>query len=85
MQVTPFCSVEQEALLMPTLSNCTWADGILPYADMPAADADKGKGLHAMADYLGLNIDETMAFGDGGDDFHRSGGRHRCCDGPCGR
>ncbi|MFU2520034.1 MAG: LCP family protein, partial [Clostridiales bacterium] len=34
-----------------------------------AAQADKGKGLQAMADYLGLNIDETMAFGDGGNDI----------------
>ena len=25
--------------------------------------------LHAMADYLGLNIKETMAFGDGGNDI----------------
>ena len=69
LQVTPFCSVEQEALLMPTLSNCTSGRWHPAFTDITAADADKGKGLHAMADYLGLNIDETMAFGDGGNDI----------------
>ncbi len=43
--------------------------GVDCVTDITAADADKGKGLHAMADYLGLNIDETMAFGDGGNDI----------------
>ena len=64
LQVTPFCSVEQEALLMPTLRNCTSGRWHPAFTDITAADADKGKGLHAMADYLGLNIEETMAFGD---------------------
>ena len=69
LQVTPFCSVEQETLLMPTLRNCTSGRWHPAFTDITAADADKGKGLHAMADYLGLNIDETMAFGDGGNDI----------------
>ena len=69
LQVTPFCSVEQEALLMPTLRNCTSGRWHPAFTDITAADADKGKGLHAMADYLGLNIEETMAFGDGGNDI----------------
>ena len=69
LQVTPFCTVEQEALLMPTLRNCTSGRWHPAFTDITAADADKGKGLHAMADYLGLNIDETMAFGDGGNDI----------------
>ena len=69
LQVTPFCSVEQETLLMPTLRNCTSGRWHPAFTDITAADADKGKGLHAMADYLGLNIEETMAFGDGGNDI----------------
>ena len=60
LQVTPFCSVEQEALLMPTLRNCHLGQMASCLTDITAADADKGKGLHAMADYLGLNIEETM-------------------------
>ena len=69
LQVTPFCSEEQEKLLMPTLQNCTSGRWHPAFTDITAADADKGKGLHAMADYLGLNISETMAFGDGGNDI----------------
>ena len=69
LQVTPFCTVEQEALLMPTLANCTSGRWHPAFTDITARGADKGKGLHAMADYLGLNIEETMAFGDGGNDI----------------
>lgn len=69
LQVTPFCTVEQETLLMPTLANCTSGRWHPAFTDITARGADKGKGLHAMADYLGLNIEETMAFGDGGNDI----------------
>lgn len=69
LQVTPFCTVEQEALLMPTLENCTSGRWHPAFTDITARGADKGKGLQAMADYLGLNIEETMAFGDGGNDI----------------
>lgn len=69
LQVTPFCTVEQESLLMPTLTNCTSGRWHPAFTDITAGDADKGKGLHSMADYLGLDISETMAFGDGGNDI----------------
>lgn len=69
LQITPFCSVEQEAALMPTLTNCTSGRWHPAFTDITAGDADKGKGLHAMAAYLDLDIDETMAFGDGGNDI----------------
>ncbi len=69
LQLTPFCTAEQEAQLMPTLDNCTSGRWHPAFTDITAGDADKGKGLHAMAQYLGLNISETMAFGDGGNDI----------------
>lgn len=69
LQLTPFCSVEQESELMPSLENCTSGRWHPAFTDITAAQADKGKGLQALADYLGLNIDETMAFGDGGNDI----------------
>ena len=69
LQITPFCTLEQEALLMPTLENCTSGRWHPAFTDITARGADKGKGLQAMADYLGLNIEETMAFGDGGNDI----------------
>lgn len=69
LQLTPFCSAEQEAALMPTLDNCTSGRWHPAFTDITAGDADKGKGLHAMAEYLGLDVEETMAFGDGGNDI----------------
>lgn len=69
LQLTPFCSIEQESELMLSLENCTSGRWHPAFTDITAAQADKGKGLQAMADYLGLNIDETMAFGDGGNDI----------------
>ena len=39
------------------------------FTDITALEADKGKGLVAMAQYSGFNVDETMAFGDGGNDI----------------
>lgn len=69
LQLTPFCSEEQEALLMPTLECCTSGRWHPAFTDITTLGADKGSGLHAMADYLGLNIEETMAFGDGGNDL----------------
>lgn len=69
LQLTPFCTEEQEAALMPTLNNCTSGRWHPAFTDITAGNADKGKGLHAMAEYLGLDIAETMAFGDGGNDI----------------
>lgn len=69
LQLTPFCNVEQEKALLPTLDNCTSGRWHPAFTDITAGDADKGKGLYAMADYLGLDIRETMAFGDGGNDI----------------
>ena len=39
------------------------------FTDLTSKYADKGQGLVSMAEYLGLNISETMAFGDGGNDI----------------
>ena len=45
LQVTPFCTVEQDALLMPTLENCTSGRWHPAFTDITARGADKGKGL----------------------------------------
>mgnify|MGYP000837241328 CR=1 FL=1 len=69
LQLTPFCSAEQEADLMLRLSNCTSGRWHPAFTDITSGEADKGKGLQVMAEYLGLDISETMAFGDGGNDM----------------
>ena len=68
LQLSPFCSAAQEASLFPTLQNCNSGRWHPAFTDITASDADKGKGLRKMAEYLGLDISETAAFGDGGND-----------------
>ena len=60
---------KQEADLMLRLSNCTSGRWHPAFTDITSGEADKGKGLQVMAEYLGLDISETMAFGDGGNDI----------------
>ncbi len=69
IQFTPIISREQETALMPLLPHCKAARWSGLFADINSVDADKGRGLESMAGHLGLDISETMAFGDGGNDI----------------
>lgn len=69
LQMTPFISEEQEALIMSNLKDCTSGRWCLDFTDITCKAADKGKGLLAMAEHEGFNIADTMAFGDGGNDI----------------
>ena len=69
LQFSPFVTAEGEAALMARLPGCTSGRWHPAFCDITSADADKGKGLEAMAARLGLDISETMAFGDGGNDL----------------
>lgn len=68
LQLTPFFSAEHEAELMPRLSGCVSGRWHPAFTDITSRQADKGKGLEAMARFLGIDISQTMAFGDGGND-----------------
>lgn len=68
LQITPFITHEQEARLMPSLANCNSGRWCAAFTDITDADADKGKGIEAIAKHEGFDIGETMAFGDGGND-----------------
>lgn len=68
LQLTPFFSAEYEKEIMEKMPGCVSGRWNPAFTDITAEQADKGKGLEAMAQYLGLNISETMAFGDGGND-----------------
>ena len=69
LQFSPFVTVGQEAGLMSRMPYCVSARWHPDFTDVTAREADKGRGLAAMAQYLGLDISETMAFGDGGNDM----------------
>ncbi len=68
LQFSPFISLEHETALMPHMNHCVSGRWHPAFTDITAKEADKGKGLAAMAKHLGLDISETMAFGDGGND-----------------
>ena len=69
LQVTPFTTEEQEARLMPHLESCTAGRWHPEFIDITASGIDKAQGLCEMAEYMGLSMEETMSFGDGGNDI----------------
>lgn len=69
LQLTPFFSNEYEAQLMPLMPQCISGRWHPAFTDITAATAGKDNGMKAMTDHLGIDISETMAFGDGGNDI----------------
>ena len=59
---------DYERELMSRLPGCTSGRWHPAFTDITAKGADKGEGLLAMASHQGLNPQQTMAFGDGGND-----------------
>lgn len=69
LQMTPFITAEQEALLARHVSHCTFGRWHPEFVDITRDHIDKARGLREMAAHLGLDISQTMAFGDGGNDI----------------
>ncbi len=68
LQLTAFFTKDYEEKLMPRIPGCISGRWHPAFTDITAEDADKGKGILAMAAHLGLDPQCTMAFGDGGND-----------------
>ncbi|WP_172276220.1 Cof-type HAD-IIB family hydrolase [Xylanibacter muris] len=68
LQFSPFIDTDHEHDLMQRMSGCVSGRWHPEFTDITSQKADKGKGLIAMARHIGLDISETMAFGDGGND-----------------
>lgn len=69
LQITPFLNEREERDILPHLPGCTSARWYPAFCDVTSASADKANGISAIASHLGIGIDETMAFGDGGNDM----------------
>ena len=69
LQMTPFITTEQEALLACHVSHCTFGRWHPEFVDITRDHIDKARGLREMAAHLGIDISQTMAFGDGGNDI----------------
>lgn len=68
MQVTSFFNFQHEQIFMPKIKTCVAGRWSPEFVDITSVNADKGKGLASVANHLGIDIKETMAFGDGGND-----------------
>lgn len=69
LQLTPFFPEHHEQELMAKVPRCTSGRWHPEFTDITAKEADKGKGLITMAEYLKIDISHTIAFGDGGNDL----------------
>jgi Cof subfamily protein (haloacid dehalogenase superfamily) len=67
-QMTPFITVEEEKEMRPRISNCEIERWHPAFADITAKGNTKQKGMNEILRHFGLLREETMAFGDGGND-----------------
>ena len=68
VQLTPIIGEDAERRLMPLLPSCVSARWYPAFTDITAVGADKGTALKTVAAHLGIDIKDTIAFGDGGND-----------------
>ncbi len=68
-QLSPFFSSEHEEKLMPLIPGCVSGRWHPAFTDITSIAADKGNGLLAMAAALDIDLRQTIAFGDGGNDI----------------
>lgn len=68
-QLTAFFKDYQENEVMSLMQNCTAVRWYPTFADIIASGVDKGVGIDQFCDYFGFTREETMAFGDGGNDI----------------
>lgn len=69
LQISPFFDDKEEAEVMSEVNDCVSSRWHPAFTDITNIDADKGKALLAMCRHEGFKVDETMAFGDGGNDL----------------
>lgn len=68
-QLTAFFKDYQEEEIMSRLSHCSVMRWYPTFADIIAKGVDKSVGIDQFCDYYGFSLEETMAFGDGGNDI----------------
>ncbi len=68
VQMTAFVTEEQEPEYMQGTTGSHGSRWYPTFVDVTASSADKAKGIEKMAGLMGIDVAETMAFGDGGND-----------------
>lgn len=68
-QLTPFITEAEENEVKPDIPRCEIGRWYPSFADITAKGNTKQRGIDAIIGHFGLKLDETMAFGDGGNDI----------------
>ncbi|MDD2436591.1 MAG: Cof-type HAD-IIB family hydrolase [Massilibacteroides sp.] len=68
-QLIAFFDVDQEKRIMEILSGCESTRWCSLFTDVVPSGSNKSVGIDRLLEYYGISIEETMAFGDGGNDI----------------
>ncbi|NDV58974.1 Cof-type HAD-IIB family hydrolase [Bacteroides sp. 519] len=68
-QVSPFITPAQEVKLMPQIPHCESGRWHTSFTDIVAVGSGKNNGIDAIINHFGIALEDTMAFGDGGNDI----------------
>lgn len=68
-QITAFFKEQEEEEVMSKMPNSASMRWYPTFADIIASGVDKGVGIDQFCNYHGFSLEETMAFGDGGNDL----------------
>ncbi|WP_303011101.1 Cof-type HAD-IIB family hydrolase [uncultured Bacteroides sp.] len=69
IQMTPFITEEEEKEIRPSIPTCEIGRWYPAFADITAKGVTKQKGIDEIIRHFGIKLEETMAFGDGGNDI----------------
>lgn len=68
-QMSPFITVEEEVDIHPLIPNCELGRWFPAFTDITAKGNTKQRGIDEMIRHFGIRLEETMSFGDGGNDI----------------
>lgn len=68
-QMTPFVTDDEEKEVLSSIPNCEIGRWYPAFADVTAKGNTKQKGIDEIIRHFGIRLEETMAFGDGGNDI----------------
>lgn len=68
-QLTPFITEEEEQEIAPYLTDCEIGRWHPAFTDVTARGNTKQKGLDEIIRHFGIRLEDTIAFGDGGNDI----------------
>ena len=68
-QLTPFLDEAQEAEVVPSLTHCEMGRWHPAFVDVTARGNTKQRGIDEIIRHFGIRLEDTIAFGDGGNDI----------------